>query len=184
MVQPTTHSEERLANLVRQINHTDPWRIINDYLVDSSDSNSLVVDGSGGSPKVFSYTPPTDYDIIVNRLVLFMECSSAMSTTNFGNLAALGQGIKIYAGGVQLSVWKDNIDIYTELFDIDTLANVSNATVDTTMHGEWQFANDANGQGIDIRNGDLFEVIVNDDLSALTIFRIRLKGLLTASFFA
>ncbi len=184
MVQPTTHPEERLASLVRQINHTDPWRIINDYLVNSSDSNNLAVDGSGGSPVVFSYTPPTDYDIIVNRLVLFMETASAMSTTNFGDIAALGQGITIHAGGVQLSVWKDNIDIYTELFDIDTLQNVTDATTDTTMHGEWQFATDANGQGIEIHNGDAFEVIVNDDLQAITTLRIRLKGLLVASFFA
>ncbi len=183
MVQPTTHDEERLAKLVRQINHTDPWRVVNEYLVDSNDSNDLSVDGSGGSPQVFSYTPDTDYDIIVNRLVLFMECSSAMSTTNFGNIAALGQGITIHAGGVQLSVWQDNIDIYTELFDIDTLSNVSNATVDTTMHGEWQFARDANGQGIQVENGDTFEVIVNDDISAITTLRIRLKGLLTASSF-
>ena len=176
MAQPTTTSEERLASLVRQVNHSDPWRVINDYLVNSSDSNNLAVDGSGGSPVVFSYSPPADYDIIVNRLVLYMETSSAMATTKFGNIAALGQGITIHAGGVQLSVWKDNIDIYTELFDIDTLQNVTDATTDTTMHGEWQFATDANGQGIDIRNGDSFEVIVNDNLSALTIIRIRLKG--------
>jgi len=183
MAQPTTHGEERLAKIVRQINHSDPWRFINEYLTDSNDSNDMAVDGSGGSPQVFSYTPITDYDIIVNRLVLYMECSSAMATTNFGNLAALGQGVTIHAGGVQLSVWQDNIDIYTELFDIDTLSNVSNATVDTTMHGEWQFARDANGQGIQVKNGNTFEVIVNDNLSTLTVLRIRLKGLLVASAF-
>ena len=184
MVQPTTHPEERLARLVRQINHTDPWRVVNEYLVNSANSNNLAVNGSGGSPQVFSFTPPTSYDLIVNRLVLFMETSSAMSTTSFGNQVALGQGITINSGGVLISTWQDNIDIYTELFDIDTLQNVTDATTDTTMHGEWQFATDMNGQGIHLKNGENFEMIVNDDLSGITIIRIRVKGLLVASEFA
>ncbi len=181
MAQPTSRIEERESRFVQQVNRTDPWRVVNEYLVDSSGANNMNVDGTGGSPKVFFYSPPANYDLIVNRLVLFINTSSAMGVDEFGNLTALTQGVEIKSGGVLLSKWQDNIDIYTELFDIDTLANVSNATPDTTMHGEWQFARDANGQGIDLHFGENFEVIINDDLSTITTMRIRIKGLLVAA---
>ncbi len=105
-----------------------------------------------------------------------------MSTTVFGNLAAaLAVGIEVKAQGVLLTTWQDNIDIYTQAFDVDTLANISNATVDTTFNARWSFFKDANDRGIEVDNGEFFEVIINDDLSSITILRMRIHGHLDAA---
>ncbi len=182
MVQSTSTKNEEQARMFKLLDSIITWRVIAPYLLDSSDNNNMAIDGSGGSPKVFSYTPPTDYDFIATRLILYMQCSSAMSTAVFGNLAsALGTGIEFKAMGVLLSTWKDNIDIYTQVFDVDTLSNVTNATVDTTLNARWSFWKDTNGRGIEIDNGQSFEVIINDNLSSITVLRMRIHGHLNAA---
>jgi hypothetical protein len=181
MARPTSTIDEQNAQLVRVVSNIPPWRMINAYLVDSNGSTNLAVDGSGGAPKVFSYTPPSLYDFNARRILIFMLTSSAMSVTAFGNLgAALGAGIEIKAQGVLLTTWKDNIDLYTEFYEADSVANLSDATPDTTLSGRWVFYEDTGGQGILVPNGQSFEVIVNDDLSAITELRIRIKGELVA----
>jgi hypothetical protein len=181
MAQPTVTLNEQNARLTRSIDAIPAWRHVSQYLVNSADSNDMAVDGSGGSPQAFSYTPPANYDFLVNRLIMYMECSSAMSTTVFGNLgAALTHGIEIKATGVLVATWKDNIDMYVEYFDVDTLANVSNATPDTTLGGRWTFVRDTNASGIFVPNGQSFEVIINDNLSSLVVLRMKIKGKLIA----
>ena len=181
MVQSTSTRNEEEAKLVKLLDSITPWRIVAPYLVDSSDSNDMTVDGTGGSPKVFSYTPPADYDFIASRLILFMQTSNAMTTTVFGNLAtALAVGIEFKAMSTLLTTWKDNIDIYTQVFDVDTLANVTSTTVDTTLNARWSFWKDTNGRGIEVDNGQSFEVIINDNLSSITALRMRIHGHLNA----
>ncbi|MHA1942361.1 MAG: hypothetical protein ACW97P_11680 [Candidatus Hodarchaeales archaeon] len=181
MSQSTITLNEQSAELTRLIDFVPPWRHISNYLVNSADSNDMAVDGSGGSPQSFSYFPPANYDFVANRLTMYMECSSAMSTTVFGNLGtALTHGLEIKAAGVLISTWKDNIDMYVEYFDVDTLANVSNAVADTTMNGRWQFVRDTNASGLFIPNGQSFEIIVNDNLSSLVVLRMKIKGKLVA----
>ncbi len=182
MVQSTSTRNEEEAKLVKTLDTITPWRIVSPYLTDSNDSNDMTVDGTGGSPQVFNYTPPANYDFAAARMMIYMECSSAMSTTVFGNLAAaLAVGIEVKAQGVLLTTWKDNIDIYTQAFDVDTLANVSDATVDTTFNVRWSFFKDANDRGIEIDNGEFFEAIINDDLSSITVLRMRIHGHLDAA---
>ncbi len=177
MVQPRMTLDEQEAMIIRTHHGIPPWRLVSEYLVNSADSNNLAVDGTGGSPQTFSYTPPSDYDLTVSRIMIFMQASSAMSVDVFANLVtALAVGIEIKAAGVLLTTWKDNIDLYTEFFDVDTLANVSNATADTTLNGRWTFERDTGGFGIEIANGELFEAIINDDLSSITQIRMHVKG--------
>lgn len=177
MAQPTITIDEQDAMIVRTPDFITPWRHVSEYLTNSADSNNMAVDGSGGSPQAFSYTPPDTYNFVAERMMMFMQCSSAMTTTVFGNLAAaLGQGIEIKVAGVLITVWRDNIDIYTEYYDVDTLSNVSNAVVDTTLHGRWTFCKDTNSLGLIVPNGQFFESIVNDDLSSITQLRMRIKG--------
>ncbi len=177
MVQSTSTRDEEEAKQVKILDGVPPWRYTNPYLVDSNGSNDMTVDGSGGAPKIFSYTPPTNYDFVAVRLMIYMECSSAMSTTVWGNLAAaLGHGIEFKAQGVLITTWQDNIDLYTQMFDVDTLSNVSNATVDTTLNARWTFTKDTHERGIIVPNGQSFEVIVNDDLTLITVLRMRIHG--------
>ncbi len=177
MVQPTTTLDEQDAMLTKAHDSIPPWRFVSEYLVNSAGSNNMAVDGSGGSPQVFSFTPPSPYDLVVFRLMIYMQTSSAMSVDVFGNLAAaLGHGIEVKVQGVLLTTWKDNIDLYTEFFDVDTLANISDATVDTTFNGRWTFERDTGGLGIAVPLGSSFEVIVNDALDTITQIRMHIKG--------
>jgi len=180
MVQRTQTLDEQNARIVSTIDKIDPWRHVSTYLLNTG-SNDMAVDGSGGSPQTFSYTPPTPYDFAFVRLMLFMQTATAMTVTNFGDIAALGQGIEIKAGGQLLTTWQDNIDMYVEMYDIDTLANVSGAAADTTINGRWTLTRDMEGKGILIPNGQSLEVIINDNLSGITILRMRVKGLLVVS---
>jgi hypothetical protein len=185
MAQSTSTRSEEEAALVKIPDNIPPWRHVSSYLLNGS-SNELAVDGSGGSPQTFSYsppaTPPPSYDFIANLLIFYMQTATAMSATVFGDLgAALGTGIEIKADGVLLTTWKDNADIWTEVYDVDTLANVSDAAADTSINGRWLLTQDTNGSGIVIPQGSSFEAIVNDDLSGITSLRIRIKGKLIAT---
>ena len=176
MAQPTSTTEEHMAKKVSQISALPPWRYVSEYILLDS-SNDMTVDGSGGSPKVFSYSVPANYNLVISRIMLFMQTGGAMSVELFGNLAALGVGLEIKGDGILIATWKDNIDIYTECYDVDALSNVSSTAVDTTMSLRWTLPKDLNGPGLLCT--DKFEAIVNDDLSSLTRLRIKIKGKLT-----
>lgn len=176
MAQPTITVDESVARLVRNVDHIPAWRHVGEYLVDSNDVKDMSVDGSGGSPVVYSYTPPDTYDAVINRLMIFLQTASAMAPEEFGDRAVLAQGLEIKIQGVLLDVWQDNIDMYTEFFDVDTVANIAGVTADTTLHGRWSFAEDHNGYGINLPNGETFEVVINDDLSSFTELRMKIKG--------
>lgn len=176
MVQPTSTKNEAAARLVRSPDCIPPWRHVNTYLLNGAVKN-MAVDGGGGSPQVFSYTPPANYDFAAARIISYLQTSSAMSVNVFGDLAAaLGQGIEFKAAGVLISTWQDNIDMYTDFYDKATLANVSDAPADTTAVCRWTFWKDTNGLAILIPNGLSLEVVINDDLSTLTELRMKLKG--------
>lgn len=178
MAQSTKTLEEEGASKVSQISGLPAWRHVSEYLLNVA-SNDMAVDGSGGAPVTFSYSPPTNYDLIITRVMLCLQSSSAMSVGNFADLAVLGHGVEVKGDGVLITTWQDNMDMYTECFDVDTLANVSNAAADTTMHLRWTFPKDLNGPGLLVK--DIFEVIVNDDLSGLATLRIKIKGKLVAA---
>jgi len=173
----TSTLTERSAELTKS-GDLPAWRWISTYLLNSSGANNMAVDGSGGNPQSFFYTPPANYDFIANRMVILLITSSAMTLADYGNLgSALGQGIEVKANGVLINnPWQSNIDMYTDYYDESTLADVSDAIADTTMAGRWTFTKDTNQQGILIPNGQIFEIIVNDDLSSLTELRMKIKG--------
>lgn len=181
MGQSTATKAELVAKQVKTIDTIDAWRHVSAYLVNSSGSNNLGVDGSGGAPQTFSYSPPSLYDFLANRVIVYMQTATAMSVDVFGDLgAALGTGIEIKANEILITTWKDNIDIYTETSETSNANTVSDIAVDLTIMGRWTFHEDTNGKGLYIPNGKSFEAIVNDDLSSLTALRIRLKGILIA----
>lgn len=177
MVQSTSELGEELALGISSVNGLPGWRHVSEYLLNGG-SNDMVVDGSGGAPVSFSHSPPANYDLIISRIMVCLQASSAMSVGNFADLAVLGHGIEVKADGVLITTWQDNMDMYTECYDVDTLANVTDAAADTTLHLRWSFYRDLNGPGLLVK--DTFEVIINDDLSGLATLRIKIKGKLVA----
>lgn len=182
MVQPTTTHNEQCATITSGGYDIDAWRWISTYLADSAGVVDMSVDGSGGNPQSFFYTPPANYDFVAVRMVVIMITATGMVLTEFGDLGvALGTGIEIKANGVLITTWQDNIDMYSEFYDKLSLANVSDAAADTTINGRWTFAKDTNGAGIIVPNGQQFQVIINDDISGISQLKMKIKGKLVAS---
>lgn len=176
MIQPTTTIDEQNAKIISSVCGTDAWRWVSTYVKNSAGSELMNVNGDGGNPVTFFYEPPSPYKLFYSRLMFFMQASSAMSPENFGNLAALTEGVKFVANGVLITTWKTNIDIYTEMYDLTAVANISNVVADTTIMGRWTAWKDVNNRAVTIPSGKRFEVIINDNLSTLTEFRIKVKG--------
>jgi hypothetical protein len=181
MVQPTSTTEEQDAKLVNNLCGTDAWRWISTYVKNSSASELMNVDGSGGNPDSFFYTPPSPYNFFLSRLIFYMQANTAMSPENFGDLAALGEGVKFVANGILISTWQTNIDIYTEMYDLTAVANISDVGADTTVSGRWTAWKDLNDRSVIIPEGKQFEIVINDDLSSLVEFRAKVKGHLVQS---
>lgn len=177
MVQSTSTRSEEEARLVKSPDCIPPWRHVSAYLLNAAGEKNMGVDGSGGSPQSFFYAPPATYDFVAARTIIFLQTSSAMSLGVFGNLgSALAHGIELKADGVLLTTWQDNINMYSDFYDRESLANVSDAAADTTVICRWTFTKDTNGLGILVPNGSVFETIINDDLSTITELRMKIKG--------
>ena len=152
---------------------TDADKHVSEYATNAS-SNDLTVDGSSSSV-TFSVAPTAGHDLEVSRIILYMESTLAMDSTEFGNLAALTNGVQIVANGEVLTTWQDNIDILCDMFDLSP-AGEAFGKLTETLGGRWTFAKDTNGLALLIPEGQTFDVVVRDDLTNLVVFRVKVKG--------
>jgi hypothetical protein len=151
-----------------------PGAFVSKYL-ENSGSNDMGIDGSGTAVS-FTYTPPAGKDLLGARILIYLESGANFGSTNFMHLAALSNGVKISAAGVPLTNWKDNIDIICDMFDLSN-AGIAFSNERRSLAGRWTFTRGASGEPLTIFNGETFEVLIRDDLSAAgIIFRIKLQG--------
>lgn len=181
MAQPTRTMAEQDFELL-QTNSTLPsWRWITQYLVNDAGSDNLIVDGST-MPQTFSYSPPDGYDFVAIRMIILLLTTTPMTLlTNFADLGApLANGVEFKANNVLISTWQDNLDMYTDFYDKFPPAAIIDVAQDISMTGRWTFTKDTSGQAIIVSNGQTFSAIVNDNLSSLSQFRMKIKGKLVA----
>lgn len=143
------------------------------------------VDGSSTSV-IFRFTPPTG--VIgsvwsITRLMFTMICDSLPDDGLFGNIAKLTNGItfriKRNSGVIlQKSDFKDNSDFAAEAFDVVyTTRSVPSGSYG--MRCRYSFGGDdkhGNPIVLDDNVGDSLEIIVQDDLTDLTQFRVLAQG--------
>lgn len=151
---------------------------VTEYVLNGG-SNDMAVDGT--TPVTFSYTPPAGKDFKLHRMMLYLETSTAMDSIEFGNISVLSNGVQINVAGENLTTWKDNIDMLADMFDLDQ-AGEAFGKVTRTLSGRWTFAKDVTGKALLIPDGQSFDVVIRDNLSTLSIFRLKVKGLLTPTF--
>ena len=149
----------------------NPGNLYKEYLLNGS-SNDMAVDGSG-TPVVFSADIPTDKILHASRLILYIEGSTAFASEKFGNLPVLPNGVLIKAGGVTIETWKDNVDLNTSMFDTEGRSNFSKA--DRSMSARWSFFKES-GYGLSLLPGESFSATIQDNLSTLVHFRMKLGG--------
>ena len=146
---------------------------INTYLLNGG-SEDMTVNGSS-TPVEFSYTASGDSSI--GRIMLYLESSGAMDSTKFGDLTALGTGVTIVCNGTTIGTWKDNIDIITSMYDF-SWAGKAFGKETKVLTGRWTlWKADSDTRGMELDDGDVLKAVVNDNLTGLSIFRIRLQGI-------
>lgn len=153
----------------------DPALVINEYVLNGG-SNDMGIDGT--TPVTFSYAPPSGKNLRANRAIMYMESSGAMDSTKFGDLTALTNGVQIKADSEVLANWQDNVDILTNMFDL-TPAGETFGKLTRTLVGRWTFTKDTSGLGLLVPDGQSFDMVIRDNLAALLIFRMKIKGVLT-----
>jgi hypothetical protein len=138
----------------------------------------MTVDGSV-TPVSFvqGTTVPADKTLYVARLLMFLEDTTAFSSEKFAGITALTNGIDIKLNGDTIINLKDNIDIIVMAYDSDGQVNMGKT--DRTMTVRWTFTKfTGNPFGVAISEGNTFEVVINDDLTGLSAFRMRIEGLM------
>lgn len=141
-----------------------------------NDANSTHINDANaslGSPITFRATPPTGKAWWIGNIVGYLEGQTGFSSELFGNLPALTNGIIVKVNGVQIALWKTNLDIALMIQILDTPTVLAKS--DRAMLGTWNLEN-AFGKPILI-NSNGIEFIIQDDLTSLVDFHVFVQGL-------
>lgn len=142
---------------------------VSEYLLNGG-NNALNVDGSG-TPQLFTFEPSQPF--YFSRLLLYIEGSTNFSSTEFANIAALTNGVLLESDDTTLENWQDNVDLVTTFYDANGYSSLNNAN--RSIAGRWTFRNlTPNNDSIVINN--YFRVTIRDNLSTLSIFRMKVQG--------
>jgi hypothetical protein len=141
---------------------------------DGGGSKDLHVDGT--TPVVRQYIPTTP--VAIHRAIVFVRDGGVWDAQDFGSLAGLTNGVDIEAviDGTTYDLLdgtpvKTNADWARHAYDASF---ITIGTGDTFMSTRWTFSKA--GEAIVLRAGDILRARINDNLSALTEFRIMLQG--------
>lgn len=155
--------------------YLDPENYVSEYLRDGAGSNDLGIDGSV-TPVSFAYSPPAGKRLFLGRLLLYMESASNFSGEGFMHLPALTSGVRISAGGFQLTNWHTLIDVIIDMFNLSS-AGTAFSKENRSLAGRWTFTRGTTLRPIIVMPGETVEALVRDDLSADDIvFNMKIQG--------
>ena len=159
---------------------TDPEDMIFKYLRDASNNEDLAQDYSGGD-NFAGVTAPDDETWVLERMILKVRGdNTGISAANYGNIAALTNGISVIVrdeSETQILDLTDtlriqnNADWGRECFDIrlDDYGSGDNFIV-----GRWSFFR--SGSPIVLKPGRSFGLVLRDDLSTLGAQFFKVHG--------
>jgi hypothetical protein len=155
--------------------YLDPENYVNEYLRSSGGSDDMGVDGSV-TPVPFIYAPPEGKKMLLGRLLLYMESESDFIGVGFMHLPALANGVRISAGGVELSNWRTLIDVIADMFNLAP-AGTAFSKEKRSLAGRWTFTRGTTLEPIVVMGGESIEALIRDDLSAEgIIFKMKVQG--------
>lgn len=147
--------------------------IVIQYLLNSGSKN-MAVDGT--TPVIFKAAPAVGKKWEIGRMILYYEDTIGFSANTFGSMPALSNGVSILINNKEVLNWKDNLDVMTSMFDAD--GKEAYAKADRSIGGRLSFFKFNNIGGVEITdNENGYGVKIQDDLSGLLFFRIRIEGI-------
>lgn len=165
-----------VATLDRPIDH--------DYSIGDSITKTLIsmdVVGTLASPQSFTLQPASGEIWHLTRILLEMTHVTAGDNGLFGGISALSNGVLLrrYDGATgtfsTFTNWKDNSDIVTDMYDVVYAARSGGGGAYGT-NARGTFKNAGAIVYLDGTVGDYVEVLIQDDLSTLSSFRIKGQG--------
>ncbi len=156
----------------------------NDYTTDAVvtevNSNMAVV-GTLGSPQSFEVTASSGAVWQLTRLLISMTSTTAMDDAKFGGISAITNGVSIRATTsagrtVTFANWKQNYDLKLDMHDVEYSDKAPAGS--NGLNGRWTFTKsevvaELDGNAIPAQK---MEILVQDDLTGLTTFKIRAQG--------
>lgn len=135
--------------------------------------------GTMASPQEYAAWPEAGQVWHITRILFSMVHGTAGDLGLFGNLAALTNGvlIRVRINGQYgtLTNWKTNSDIKTDMFDVE---------FDSRSGGQGNYGTSGRGSfnkagavlRLDSATNDQFEIYVQDDITALGFFGMKVQG--------
>lgn len=142
-----------------------------------STTRNLAVDGT--TPKTFEVRGADSFDTDITRLIFTMTLSTNPDDGLFGNIAALTNGLVLRTtDGVTRNIFnvKDNGELAGFAYDM-TYTTRSTGGGTFGLRCRYTFAGQSK-QGVTVRlmAGEKLELIVSDNLSGITRFRVLAEG--------
>ena len=135
--------------------------------------------GTMAAPIIYEAWPEPGVTWHLTRILFEMTHGTAGDLGLFGNLASLGNGVvlraRINGQHGTLTNWKANSEIKTDMFDVvfDTRSG-GGGTFGTSGRGTFTEAGAV--LKLDGDNDDRFQVLIQDDITALSSFSMKCQG--------
>lgn len=135
--------------------------------------------GTLSSPISYVIEPSSGEKWHIKRIILELTDGTAGDDSKFGGIPALANGVvlRLNNNGVYrtLTVWKSNGGLKEDMYDIIYDDRASAAGV-YAVSGRWTFDKLDIAVSLDADTSDKLEILIQDDLTALTTFRIKAQG--------
>lgn len=140
--------------------------------------NLAALAGTPAAPVSYQYWPMAGRIEHIQRLMVQMTHSTAADDSSFGNLLRLLNGVVLRArvNGVvgTLTNWKSNGDMRMDMFDVIYTDKAGPSTFGVSARGA--FSDIGVVLRLDSAQGDYFEILIQDNLTALASFKIKMQG--------
>lgn len=136
------------------------------------------VSGTLASPVSYKLQPLSNQRIQLTRLMITILDSTVMDDGKFGGITALTNGVVIrtYINSVYrtLTHWQSNSDMKDDMYDVAYADKAPSGQYG--LSGRWTFTKAEFVVDLDGANGDYIEVLIQDDLTGLDDFNIKVQG--------
>ncbi len=149
-----------------------------EFVVNNSGSVNANVDGSV-TPQIFQVGPPENETWIISRMMIHIEDTGGTATNKYGSVNQLANGtiIRTNISGVIYNFTDEPVDSNADWgeynYDV-TYLNFGGGNANEVINSRWTFSN--GGAYVKLEYGDSFQVVIQDDISALVEHTFLIHG--------
>jgi len=144
-------------------------------------TTNMAVAGTLANPIAFELRPDADQNWHLVRFLIGMAHAGVPDDGKFGGIAGLTNGVVMRGYDAEndqyrtFTLWKTNGDIKMDMYDVDYSEKAPAGENGTSSRGSLKLGTGAvaNLNGV---NGDYLELLIQDDLTDLTTFRVKGQG--------